>query len=568
MQASPSKNALAKTAMPKRPFLKLLAVGVSISGCNLDSNFSDLGEKLLNPPVQGFDTPGQRWLSGPYFDLSIQSDADGARYALARNEVGELSIVDLAAKTQCHTDSVVRYGNPIPSPGQPSLIPLLSLDSHGVLQLGFSTFGCDQLPFQVPTGGLPLDVLEGVPTGTGTGLLIRTPEQGLALIDPWSESSQLVARSVRGSDPASAFGHYLWVDQGSIVISDRALTPVAHFGEQVTEIGVSPQDAELAYVEPSPDATLGGTLFVVNALGNQEPRAIASDTCGLRYLTLGSSRKLSYFSPCADRRLVLRDTADESTLVIADGVAGAPSVYRIGRDWQLAYITTASPDTSTGTLWMREAVAGAEPKLVAEHARANLSTVTPDGGGLLTMLDWSNSGGRLVEWRDEGLKDVANNVIEIAPLGLLANQDLTLLGNFDGTTGDLLRLNRDLTTEVLASGVPTRSASEEAFLANFDGSQGELRLFHREDGSSDLLGTGVSRGSFKFALQFNGVMMLTGRDPETNTSSFQVRLLDSGETYLLNTGVTEAREVAFPSKGLLYNVASGAQAGVWFSKTL
>jgi hypothetical protein len=121
---------------------------------------------------------------------------------------------------------------------------------------------------------------------------------------------------------------------------------------------------------------------------------------------------------------------------------------------------------------------------------------------------------------------------------------------------------------VLASGVPQRAANEDAFLANFDGSQGELRLFHRQDGSSDLLGTGVSRGSFKFAQQFKGVMMLTGRDPETNTSSFEVHLLDSGQNHLLNSGVTEAREVAFPSPGLMYNVVEGDQAGVWFSKTL
>jgi len=406
-----------------------------------------------------------------------------------------------------------------------------------------------------------------MPTGTGTGLLIRTPEQGLALIDPWSESSQLVAHSVRGNDPASAFGRYLWVDDGSIVISDPTLTPIARFGEGVSEIGVSPQDAELAYIEPNPAGT-GGTLFVVNALGDQQPRELANDACGLRYLSIGSSRKLSYLSPCADRRLVLRDRADNSTLVIADGVAGAPSAYLIGRDWRLAYVTTASPDTPTGTLWLRKAVEGDEPQLIAEHARANLSAVTPDGGGLLTMLDWSNTGGRLVEWRAEGLNEVADKVLEIAPVGQLANEDLTLLANFNGTTGDLLRLRRDLTTEVLASGVPARSAAQDAFLANFDGSQGELRLFHREDGSSELLGTGVSRGSFKFAQQFKGVMMLTGRDPETNTSSFEVRLLDSGQSYLLNTGVTEAREVAFPSPGLIYNVVEGDQAGVWFSKTL
>lgn len=565
MLASPPRPGFRSGPVPA--LLKLLAVGVSISGCSLDTNFSDLGEKLLNPDVQGFDAPGQRWLAGPHFDLSIQNDAAGARYALARNEAGEIGIVNLAAKTNCHTDSVLRYGTAILAPGLPTLIPLLRLDTQGVLQLGFSTLACEQLSFQVPSAGLPLEVLEGVPTASGSGLLIHTPEHGLALLDPWSESSQLLARSVRGSDPASSFGHYLWVDGGSIVISDRALTQVARFGENVSELDVSPQDAELAYIEPRQDA-VGGTLFVVDALGDQQPRELASDACAMRYMTIGNSRKLSYLSPCADRRLVLRDNADDSKLVIADGVAGSPSVYLIGHAWQLAYVTTAKPDTPTGTLWMRQAVAGAEPTLIAERARANLSSVTPDGGGLLTVLDWSSSGGRLVEWREERLSDVADKVLEIAPLGLLANEDLTLLGNFDGVIGDLLRLNRDRTTEVLATGVPARSASEDAFLANFDGTQGELRLFHHADGSSELLGTGVSRGSFKFAQQFKGVMMLTSRDPETSTSSFEVHLLDSGQNYLLNTGVTEAREVAFPSAGVMYNVVEGDQAGVWFSKTL
>jgi hypothetical protein len=45
-------------------------------------------------------------------------------------------------------------------------------------------------------------------------------------------------------------------------------------------------------------------------------------------------------------------------------------------------------------------------------------------------------------------------------------------------------------------------------------------------------------------------------------------LLDSDQSFILNSNVTEAREVAFPSPGVLYNVVDGDQAGVWFSKTL
>lgn len=546
------------------PALTILAIGASISGCNLDSNFSELGEKLLNPDVQGFDIPGQRLLSGPHFDLSVQADAAGVRYALARDEESTLSIVNLSERTQCSVGVVVRYGNAIFAPEQTALVPIVLRNEDGEPVLGFSTLDCQQLPFTVPAAGLPMDIVEDLPSGSGTSLLVRTPAEGMLLVDPWQASSRVLASALR-NEPLTALGHYLWVDSGSIIISNDQLTPVARFGESVTELTFSSQEAELAYVERTDGSTGGGSLFVVDALGDREPRELAQDACGLRYLGIGGSRKLAYLSPCAERRLVLRDVEDDSTLVVAAGVAGGPAVHRIDDRWLITYVTGSD---ATGTLWARAPEEGSEPVLIAENARATPSAVTLDGGGLLTLLDWSSNGGRLAEWRNDTLTDVASGVVELAPLGQLENRDLTLLANFNGVTGDLLRLGSDLSTELLASGVPPRAASEDAFLANFDGEQGELRLFNRSDGSSQLLGSGVARGSFRLAQQFSAMMMLTSRDPESNTSNFEVRLLDSGDEYLLNSGVTEAREVAFPSPGFLYNVISGDQAGVWFSKTL
>ncbi|MEY4551277.1 MAG: hypothetical protein RL685_7472, partial [Pseudomonadota bacterium] len=464
-------------------------------------------------------------------------------------------------RTPCQVGVVARYGNAIFAPDQPALVPILLPAEGGTLELGFSTLGCELLPFRVPAAGLPIEVIDELVTGSGTSVLVRTPTDGMTLVDPWLETSRLLANSLR-NDPSTALGHYLWVDGGSIVISDDALEPVARFGTQVAEFTLSSQEAELAYVERDPSSsTSGGTLFVVDALGDREPREVGQDACNLRYFGIGNRRKLSYLSPCADRRLVLRDVEDESTLVLAESVAGGPAVHRINNQWLVTYVTG---DSSVGTLWASTAEEGTEPTLIAENARATPSAVTLDGGGLLTLID----GGRLVEWRGDTLTDVAERVVELAPLGQLDNRDLTLLANFDGVTGDLLRLKGDLSTEVLASGVPSRASTEDAFLANFDGNQGELRLFNRTDGSSQVLGVDVGRGSFRFVQQFSAVMMLTSREPETNTSTFQVRLLDSDQDYLLNSGVTEAREVAFPSPGFLYNVVSGDQAGVWFSKTL
>jgi len=548
----------------------LVAVGFSISGCNLDSNFGDLGEKLLDPDVQGLDIPGQRLLAGPHFDLSIQADEAGARYALARNEDSELIIVDFAERTQCRAGSIARYDNAVTGPPGKALIPLLLTDDAGNGELTFSDFSCARSAFRVPAASLPLQLMEGVPTASGSGLLIRTPEQGLALIDPWSEEVFPLAESVRSGDPVSAFGRFLWVDHGVIVISEPDLTPIAQFGERVIEFNLSSQDAEFAYIEADVAGGTSGKLFLLDAETRTEPRQIAEDACAVRYLSIGERRKLAYLSPCADRRLVLQDRTDGSVRVVAEGVLNGPAVHEVQGEWFLTYVTApASDSASNGTLWLArgEDDGTTAPIPIAENARSSPSAVTPDGG-LLTVLDWASTGGRLVEWKGDALTAVADGVIEVAPLGRLENKDLTLLANFDGTTGDLLRLRRDLSTELLASGVPARSANADAFLANFDGAQGELRLLHRDDGSSEFLGSGVARGAYKFAQQFSAVMMLTERDAATNTSTLEIRLLDTGEDYVLNSGVTEAREVAFPNPGLLYNVVVGQGAGVWFSKAL
>jgi hypothetical protein len=186
------------------------------------------------------------------------------------------------------------------------------------------------------------------------------------------------------------------------------------------------------------------------------------------------------------------------------------------------------------------------------------------------VLDWANTGGRLVEWRGDGVTEVAQGVIEIAPLGRMENDDLTLLGNFDGTTGDLLWLRGDMSTEILASGVPTRAAnnSDRAFIANSDGDFGDLTLLDKRDGSTETLASGVARGAFIFTQQFNAVMMLARDSVDAPNNTLRVHLVRSQREYVLHEAVTEAREIAFPSPGLLYNVVSGEGAGIWFAKAL
>lgn len=539
-------------------------MGLGISGCSLDSNFSDLGEKLLDPNVQGLDAPGKRLLAGPHFDLSIQQDEIGSRFALARNADSELAIADFNSETFCRAGTITRYGTALSTPGQPALIPLLVTDDSGGSRLSFTNFACQRSSFEVPVDGLPIRAVDHLPTGSGTALLVRTPTGGLLLVDPWARETTTLGQSVRG-DPVFALDHFLWVDRGIIVISDASVQPVAYYGQGVTELALSPADGELAYVEEGDAAAPGGRVFVVTATSQETPLQVADDACGVRYLSIAGRRLLGYLSPCSERRLVLQDREDETIRVVSSDISGNPAVRNIGGEAFMTYLTTPSPDASTGTLWL---VRGeGEPVVLADNARATPSAVTPTGG-LLAVQDWTSSGGQLVQWKDDVITNVADRVVELGTLGALEGGDLTLLGNYDGTTGDLMRLNADLSTEVLASGVPLGGAESDAFLAGFDGVEGELRLFDRSDGGSSVVATGVTRGSFLFTRQFNGIMLLSERDAATKTSTLSVRLLDSMREYVLNTGVTEAREVSLPSPGLLYNVAVGDSAGVWFSKAL
>jgi len=542
----------------------------SLCGCELGANFGDLGEQLLDPDVQGIDAPGKRWVAGPHFDLNILSDQSGKRYAAARNEDSELLLIDFEDENYCRAGKVARYTDAVRARSRPALVPLLAEREVGGgqppgLVLTFTSFDCQRSAFSVPVSGLPNRVLEGLPTGSGTNLLVRTPEGGLLLVDPWEQTTKQVAESVRVDDPTLAFGHFLWVDRGVIVISDEQVKPIAFVGQNVVAVSASPEDAQLAFIEAGSEGGAGGTLYTVDARGSQEPIEVASNVCNMRFLTLNGRRQLSYFSPCAERQLVLRDVADSSVRVIDVGVAGPPSVRNLSGQSMLTYVTTDSSDAVAGTLWVL--TPEQEKVAIAENTRVGPSVVTDDGG-LLTVLDWASTGGRLVEWKPDALTEVAQGVIELAPMGRLENEDLTLLGNFDGVTGDLLRLRADLSTELLAQGVPTRAANADAFLANFAADAGDLMLLDRSDGSSQLLGAGVGRGAFIFTQQFRAVLMLAGRDPETRTNTLRMHLLRAQRDYVLHDGVTEAREVAFPSPGILYNVVTGDDAGVWFAKTL
>jgi hypothetical protein len=494
-------------------------------------------------------------LEGEHTGLRLVDDREtGDRFLLSRNAQGELSIFNLATQQQCTIPDVLGY-DALAYDGLPTRVSLLKGLSDGTGEVSFSDFDCQISELRLPYGSvdrLGALLVPGVDMPNGVGLLLQLRSRAIVLVDPWSGEQRTLEEQADDA-PATVLGRWWWRVDGQLVESDARLQPLKRIGTQVGERTWSTGERqELAYVER---AGGGNQLFVARA-PDFEPELLEEDACSIGYATPST---LMYFAPCAERRLTLNDRGTQSVRSVAEGVVAAQGgLARIVRGEGLLYLTNPDPQATTGTLWLLRDDAD-EPSAIVENASLSQSRFTPDGG-LLALVDSSNDGARLVHWKDGELRDVAERVREIGNLGLLAN--------FDGQVGELLQVAPDLSTKVIATGVPTGAAVGNALLTQFDGTTGDLVLVDQQSGALDPVAGGVPLRAFLFGQQFDALILLGDRDPETNTTSLLFHLLDTKQTFTVNSGVTEAREVSFPAQGLLYNVLEGDSPGIWFAKVL
>jgi hypothetical protein len=547
-------RALEQLGLPLLRSISLVA-GLGIAGCNLDSNFAGLGDSLLDPDAQGIETPGRLLLAGEHTGLRLIDDPEtGERYLLSRNGNAELSVFNLANQQECTIPEALAY-NRLAREGLPTLVPIVRALPDGSTELRFADFDCQISDLSVPYGSA--DNLEGllvpgVGTASGVALLMRLRTREIVLVDPWS-LEQVVLEEQADEAPFLYLGDWWWRARGEIVRSNARLERIAGVGSNVSEWRMTGGDRpEIAFLERSDGAS---TLFVARP-PDFSPELIAEDACVPSY---AAPTTLVYFAPCAERRLTLNDRNDDSVRSVSDEVVAAGGgPVRIARDQGLLYLTNPDPQATTGTLWLlRDDAEEATP--IGENAGLGQYRFTPDGG-LVTLVDSSSEGGRLIHWKDGEVQDIAERVREIGNLGVLAN--------FDGSVGELLEVAPDFSTQVIATGVPASGAVGNALLTNFNGASGDLVLVDQSTGGLEPVAGGVPPRAFLFGQQFDALILLGDHDPEDNTTSLIFRLLDTKQNFTVNSGVTEAREVSFPAQGLLYNVLTGDSPGIWFAKVL
>jgi hypothetical protein len=532
-----------------------LVAGLGIAGCNLDSNLSGIGKSLLDPDAQGVESPGRRLMEGPHYNLRLVRSETGERYLLSRTSDNELSVYNLTSGDECKIPNVLGTST-VSSPGQKTLIAFIAPNTEGAPELAFSDFSCQVGAPRVQTNTLPPSdntstrYFTGLATGSGVGVLFRVPNNKLLLLDPWSDSQRIVQDDIAG-EPLLALDRWWWRNAGQLVMSDSELEPLGRVGKDIGDWDISPDLQELAYIE----RTEGERGLYVARAPDFRPELIDAEACDIAYLR--STAMLAYFSPCSARRLVLNDRRAGSTRALAENVLssfGAP-VIRLVRDRKL-YLTNTDPDQGTGALWLVQGEQ--EPVQIGDNSRLDYRFM-PDGG-LLAVVDWTETGGRLIYWKDGESRDIAEGVYELGNLGVLVN--------FDGRTGDLVRLNADLSPTVVATGVPDGASINNVVLGNFDGRTGDLLLVDEATNETELIASGVPQNAFRFTIQFDALYILSDHDPGSNTSSLLFHLLDTDQDFVVNAGVSEAVEVSFPSAGFVYSVVTGDAQGVYFAKVL
>lgn len=528
-----------------RVALVAFCAGLSAAACDLADGYTSLGTEFFVPDVAYVNIPGTVVAEGRYNDLRVQVAGDGQRYVSALKEGSTLTFSFFDETPQCTVGPVVAHQNATePAPGfETEVLPFLQREEDQTTTLHFTNKSCDVSDVAVSNTDLPLLDLHGVAPGNSTGFLVRTATNELLFVDPWNEEVREVATEVTRLQLESDL--LVTIEGGQLVLRDLTLQEIGRAGAAVQHFVVNATKDEIAFTE-------GGVLYVAALGALEDAGEVAADVCGVNYALAGGNSRLSFFSPCEDRTLVVMRPNGEDRVEYVSGVNTTPRLTLSDSELHVVYVTDGET-SSTGKMWLR--VGEEEPTLVSESA--DLTTLTLSPTRLLFTENAVNGAGDYVSWQDGERTEIASGVVEINSLGLLAN--------FDGTTGDLLRIKADDSTELLASGVPLRARRGDGFIANFEDGVGDLMLLENGQPPPKKIASGVGTSAFGFSVQFDGMIYLHDRDPENGTSTLSVLLIETGDTFKVNKGVTESREVAFPKPGILYSVQAGETPGIWFA---
>ena len=558
------------------------ALVLAFVGCNPEGTVDGLTDTLFDDDKARLDAPGVQVMSGRHSDLVLDGVADSLPQLLSLRHRGDetsLSVTRLElseATDSCEVEGVSRF---IPLS---FFFPRLSVEelwepligvygdvtSNRDIPFRLVNYECDE---RVETlhGSVPRAVIPG---DDPRALVLMSGDGDLSLLDMASLEVRLLAKNV---DFVRTFHNHLWAGIGrQLVLYEPDGKEVGRFGEEVQSLtrvqGGAAGARRALWVD-------GSNLFQLTLATESDGRTtaaveeIGADVCELTAL---DGRTVSYFSPCDERRLNVRDFGADRTDTYLDGVASPQQVQRFeeaGVAWTL--FLTGPEDAEQGKLW---AVSGEEePVALAEGASLRFN------GALVTVASMDPEGelARVVTATGEPEVQTLGSSVGSSVIGL-ARDSWLVVADLESSRGTLTHITADggrISREELAFGVPEQPLSFSrgssslalAFIGDVSATRSEplagaLYTAEAPWRGARALGPQARVGSVQWLSEPSALLFL---GPEGGASgALSAWLFDLERSLLIAPRASEFQPVTWPIPGVLYAVDEGEGSGIWFSR--
>jgi hypothetical protein len=571
-------------------------LGACLVACDIVQGFQHAGDALFPPVKTYLDVPGYRLVDGGYRNLDFVAGRE--LYLLARSSRDDdhtLFSMRYADPKPCALPDVARYWADSNSELTSTWIAYFHEDTdRGTLR--FADPGCRpselviedaQLPFgfrtwQSPNG--PIDpessrnVLVRAGPGGGTILVV---DPGQATVETLLEGAGHAVHNVGSSRLTFV------ASNGRLAVFDGHFRFIDWIGENVVSFGAH---GSRLYFEDAGGIQRVNSTPAGDDSATVSTMAIAADGCALAFPS--SERKIAYFSPCAERRVMLWN--DSTSVAVETDLATDPRLLMLLPDPKpkpdasgpLAtsfayYLRDVDYDVGVGTLLMR--ARGGEEVVIGANAAFERTSIDASGEYGYALVDVTReqprgTTGRFVRWELDGsTSELATNTLRDAAGAAWA----TLLIDWTGTHGTLAQVHDGVIRPIMERAPSRRQAYDDGeyvvLFNDFDGENGTLSIGTEvcpdPPGCSARYYTpvpiayNVHQNRHRLLNESDdflpGIGYLTDYDPETDTGRFEYRNLELQFTSIVNEGVSE---FLVAGNGILYAVPFGERPGIWLTR--
>ncbi|HEY5959280.1 MAG TPA: hypothetical protein VIV60_22135, partial [Polyangiaceae bacterium] len=464
-------------------------------------------------------------------------------------------------------------------PNEPQLIAYLDEigpDNRGTLY--FTNHDCQVVYGGIEDAELPARLFDSPP-----GFVVLAGDK-LLDIDPFRKKTRVIDDHVRnwsGAPDATNPTPMWYVADGQLVVLDETRQERLRIGHDVSEVVFEASDPTrgLFLVD-------GGSLTRYSEATGAEPQLVADGVCGV---SLGSYG-VSYYSPCADRTLVVHDIDRDSKFEIDSGVIGLLYAQLRNRsdgsglDVEAVYTKASSTDEGYQDLWLKQV---SEPPQIWQRRLGRFIAATTGPNPTLTaIVDSDGNTGRLMRVDSEGEHTIctgvslSNAVSPVAGGWMLVTDLVDGYGNLTlvSTTGE----KKVILAHVRAGSSPKAPVRDPDLTGITDQSYFNLSAYSIPDDQDQptialldparldspiTLGKSVPESKFGFFKNMTAVGYLDSFDPEADTGTLTVYQTRIGATSVVSKNVNDFAELLWPYEGVIYSVKQGDNYSTWAARS-